>query len=191
MPQFIFIGLGNVGPKFANTRHNVGIAALRSWVSAKEAAENGTVQPWHEAAAGHYQLAIVTSPQAKVHCLFPTTMMNESGKAVAAYLTTTSLPLSQMVVIHDEAELALGEIKVTAGGSAKGHNGVRSIQQTLDTKEFQRVRLGIGRPPHGIELSEFVLEKFLPEEQVQVQRMTEEAIKKLSWIISEEPSTRL
>lgn len=164
MENFLYIGLGNNGSRFSGTRHNLGIEALQAWVEARQADESCQVSPWRDS-SDNSQLSVVSSQLWQVHCLFPTTMMNDSGKAVALFLQKHPVPLSHVVVIHDEVELPLGEIKVTTGGSAKGHNGVRSIQEALATQEFTRVHLGVGRPPEGVALHEFVLGTFLPEEQ--------------------------
>lgn len=154
MNTLVYIGLGNPGSAFAGTRHNLGIDTLRAWVEAKASDQ--------------------------VRCFFPGTMMNDSGRAVAAYLKKTALSVDDILVIHDDVELPLGEVRLARRGSAKGHNGVRSIQAALGTNDFRRLRLGVGRPPEGMDLSDFVLEKFRPEEQEAVQRMIQDAIKILS-----------
>jgi peptidyl-tRNA hydrolase, PTH1 family len=180
METFVYIGLGNNGPRFNGTRHNLGIETLRTWVQMKAADESCQVSPWHDQAGEDSQLSVVNCQEFSVDCLFPTTMMNDSGRAVAAYLKNKTLSLANMVVIHDDVELPLGEVRLTVGGSAKGHNGVRSIQQTLGSAECTRLRLGVGRPPEGTMLNEFVLEKFLPEEKEAIEKMTREAAKMLT-----------
>ncbi len=156
MEQFLFVGLGNEGAQFLGTRHNLGMEALRVW---KE----------------EYDKLPVANHQLHVTCLFPNTGMNNSGEPVAKFLSTTKMPVDNSIVIHDDVELPLGEVRVTLGGSAKGHNGVRSIHAALGTQEFYRLRLGVGRPPEGVPLNEFVLEKFRPEEKEIVREMIEKA----------------
>ena len=114
--------------------------------------------------------------------------MNNSGQAVAAYLKNKELPLDHLVVIHDEVELPVGKVDLKLGGSAKGHNGVRSIQAALGTQDFYRLRLGVGRPSEGAALSDFVLEKFKSEEREAVEKMIQEAIQKLSQLAFDNPS---
>ena len=154
MEHWLFIGLGNPGSRYVGTRHNLGMAALQAWVEA--------------------------GPKLSAHCLFPSTGMNNSGQAAAEFLATNKIPADHIVVIHDDAELPPGEVRLTLGGSAKGHNGVRSIQTTLGSQDFYRLRLGVGRPIEGIMLNNFVLEKFLPEEHEQVTKMIKEAVRILS-----------
>ncbi len=154
MEQFLLVGLGNPGPRYIGTRHNLGAEVLQRWQEKKD-----------ELRATNY----------KLHYLFPNTGMNNSGEAVAGFLSTHKIPVDHIIVLHDDVELPLGEVRVTVGGSAKGHNGVRSIQKTLGTSDFIRLRLGVGRPAEEVPLDEFVLSAFLPTEQEAVQAMIEKA----------------
>lgn len=178
MKHYLYVGLGNVGPRFVGTRHNIGIEVVRAWLREIEQNTQWQVTPWSEHSAILGMIARATHAEAGciVHCLFPTTMMNDSGHAVAGFMTREKVRAADVLVIHDDVELALGDVVESFGGSAKGHNGVRSIQEELGTSDFGRLRLGIGRPPEGSVLSDFVLQKFLPEEMATVQDMTQQAI---------------
>src|SRR6185503_15956975 len=108
METFLYIGLGNHDSRFAGTRHNLGIEALRLWTEAQAAEGSCQVSPWRDSIDTTSQLSVVSCQLWQVHCLFPTTMMNDSGTAVAAFLRKNPVPLSRVVVIHDEVELLLG-----------------------------------------------------------------------------------
>lgn len=169
MKKNLYVGLGNVGPRFATTRHNLGAAALRAWTG-----------------PGEDTMVMIRRGEQKIHCLFPTTLMNESGQAVRAALQQIGGGAADLLVIHDDVELPLGQVCLTEGVSAKGHNGVRSIQEALGTGAFSRLRLGVGRPPAGVTLAEFVLEKFRPDELAAEQRMVTKALTILNARLSPE-----
>ena len=169
MEQFLFVGLSNPAPEYKGTRHNLGQAALEAWQKNNK-----------ELLAANLQLHI--------NCLFPATGMNNSGEAVKKFVSTTQISPDHIVVIHDDVELPLGAVRLTFGGSAQGHNGVRSIQAALNTPEFWRLRLGVGRPPAGVPLNEFVLEKFPPEQREAVERIRDEAARQLSALLTERPA---
>ncbi|MEX2054767.1 MAG: aminoacyl-tRNA hydrolase, partial [Candidatus Andersenbacteria bacterium] len=104
--------------------------------------------------------------------LFPLTFMNESGHAVAAAMQEYNSTVADLLVIHDDIEIPLGEMNFKAAGSAAGHNGVRSIQQVLATNEFSRLRLGVGRPPEDKPVDQFVLEPFTDAEKPVIAELT-------------------
>ena len=118
----LIVGLGNPGPKFSNTRHNIGAVLATQLKTAGS-------KPWE--------------------ILIPDTYMNESGLAVAKIARKNGLAPEQILVIHDDIDLEPGQWKYKAGGGAGGHNGVRSIIVTLGADNFPRIRVGVGRPfPH-------------------------------------------
>lgn len=180
MKTFLYVGLGNVGDRYLSTRHNLGITTLRAWVATLAGRPEYQSSDWREYSEYLVCSLLVTGSSLRTDCLFPTTMMNNSGQAVAAYLKKVPTPTENIVVIHDDVELPLGEVQETVGGSAKGHNGVRSIQQALGTSDFGRLRLGVGRPPDGVALADFVLQKFLPAEQSAVEEMISKGVSELT-----------
>jgi len=155
--SWLVAGLGNPGPGYRETRHNVGFAVVD-----RLAAEAGSrFRPGrHAVEAASLLLAGVT-----VTLLKPQTFMNGSGPAVEAWRVGLGLPADRMVVVHDDLDLEAGRLRLVAAGGAGGHRGVLSIQAAVETREFPRIRVGIGRPPEGLDAAEFVLRPFLPEER--------------------------
>jgi len=94
----------------------------------------------------------------------PQGFMNRSGDSVAALLGRAGLPLDRLLVVHDDLDLPFGVLRVRLRGGAGGHNGIRSVVESLGTGEFPRLKVGVGRPPEGISGAEYVLSRFLPEE---------------------------
>jgi peptidyl-tRNA hydrolase, PTH1 family len=136
------MGLGNPGPRYAKTRHNVGadtiaLLAERHGQRLRQGKELALVA---EAVVGGKRLVLA----------FPQTFMNESGRSAARLVRRFKISdLTRLVVVHDELDLPLGAVRVKAGGGLAGHNGLRSIKAWLRSDEFSRVRIGIGKPPGG------------------------------------------
>ncbi len=167
----LVIGLGNPGSRFSNTRHNVGAMAVE-----KLAEHRGAIKKTdNQAGATIYE-------EPNLHLMTPLCFMNEAGQAVAAVLKKLDLRPANILVIHDDLDLPPGEMKLKEGGSASGHNGVRSIIAHLKTDKFPRLRVGIGRPfPHKPTtpeeeaiVSQFVLESFNDTEQTLIEKSLEE-----------------
>lgn len=157
----LFVGLGNIGTRFTNTRHNFGIATLRDWVGENESAVKSG---WKTDASGKWASAKLVFGDCEITVMFPLTMMNNSGEAVGEFIRYERLDKGEILLVHDDMELPLGEIRL-GRGSAKGHNGVRSVQTALGSKDVRRLRLGIGRPPQNMEAEEYVLQKFSAAER--------------------------
>lgn len=182
MEKLLLIGLGNTPDRYQDTRHNLGIEVLRQWVLA-HSPNAGATNPWKKTDTAAY--ASVTIPRDAgnaciVHCLFPLTMMNNSGAAVAGYMHHHGLTPDQALILHDDVELPLGSIKLVGGGSAKGHNGVRSIHEHLATTDIARLRLGVGRPSDDYPLDKYVLESFTAEELPAVNVVIKQAMTMLN-----------
>lgn len=168
MKNILVVGLGNPGEKYEGTRHNLGIDVVRAWVT--EHSEAGVpTSPWKEKADMHAQIASVSLPEAKVTCLFPLTFMNDSGQAVAAFTRWSGISVERIIIAHDDLETPFGIVQTQVGGSAHGHNGLRSIFDHLGTEDITRLRVGIGRPPEHKEVSSFVLESFSKEERQHIE----------------------
>ncbi|MCG2430024.1 aminoacyl-tRNA hydrolase [Aequorivita xiaoshiensis] len=134
MKKFLIVGLGNIGPKYANTRHNIGFKLLDFY------AEKNSLT-WETAKLGD-----ITSHKLKGRTfifLKPSTFMNLSGKAVNYWLHHEKIPLENMLVITDDLNLAFGTIRIKTKGSDGGHNGLKDIQNTLQTTNYNRFRFGI------------------------------------------------
>jgi len=153
MQQLVIVGLGNPGSQYEYTRHNLGIRAVKTWL--------GSAVSWHE--EPRFQAAVAQTNFCTA--LFPLTFMNNSGVSVASFLNFKKLTPQQLIIVHDEVELSLGEVRWKEQGSAAGHNGVRSLIEALGTDQFKRLRLGIGRPPENMPLDRFVLENFTDTEK--------------------------
>ncbi len=155
-PCHLVVGLGNPGPEYARTRHNVGFAVVER-LAAVAGARFSVSRFKAEAAAAE----VAGIP---ILLLKPQTLMNRSGLAVAAWLEALGLSASQLIVVHDDLDLPLGRLRVAGSAGPGGHRGVTSIQEALGTQVFPRVRVGIGRPREGEDAAERVLEEFAPEE---------------------------
>jgi peptidyl-tRNA hydrolase, PTH1 family len=149
--MFCVAGLGNPGEKYSSTRHNLGFRV------AEELAEScHTSIRRREFRA---LTAVVTIGRSEVLLLKPETFMNVSGESVASACKGLGIPPDHVIVVYDDADLAAGRLRVRRGGGAGGHRGVASIIETLGSSDFVRLRLGIGRPPAGRELADWVLEQ--------------------------------
>lgn len=138
------MGLGNPGPRYARTRHNVGADVV-----------SRLAERYGERLRQSKELALVAEVRVegkRLALALPQTFMNESGRSVARLVRRYRLAdLASLVVVHDELDLPLGAVRVKAGGGLAGHNGLRSIKAWLRSDEFVRVRIGIGKPPGGKE----------------------------------------
>jgi PTH1 family peptidyl-tRNA hydrolase len=147
----LFVGLGNPGSRYAGNRHNIGFMVV------DEIARVHAAQPWRRRFQGQAADAVIGG--AKILLLKPETFMNESGRAVAEALRFFKLSLPDLVVFHDELDLAPGKVRVKVGGGNAGHNGLRSIT-ALCGNDYRRVRLGIGHPGHKDLVHGYVLSDF-------------------------------
>lgn len=159
------VGLGNPGPRYRHTRHNVGFMVAveilrRSRCGADRMRDSALTAP---ATIGDHELVVVQ----------PQTFMNLSGMAVAALTRRDGIEPSEILLVYDDADLPLGTIRIRQGGSPAGHRGVTSVVQTLGTRDVPRVRLGIGKDPG--DLAERVLSPFSRAEMPQVERMITDA----------------
>lgn len=176
----LVVGLGNPGPRYSQTRHNLGFMVVDR-LAAGQAVGFRTA---HQALVGRLVLPSPGGKNAGLYLLKPLTFMNLSGQAVGAALRYFRLTPADLVVIHDDLDLELGRVRLRSIGSAGGHRGVDSIIGVLGTQQFYRIRLGIGRPPDGVSPAEFVLQPFAPEEQEKVEgmiAMAADAVRLAAW----------
>lgn len=155
--EFLIVGLGNPGAKYAGTRHNAGFDALdyaaRRWGIRVDRARFDALTGTGEA-AGH-----------KVLLLKPQTFMNLSGQAVGKAAAFYKVPARNVIVLFDDISLAPGRLRLRKAGSAGGHNGVKSIISQIG-QEFPRVKIGVGAKPHPeYDLADWVLSRFTPDER--------------------------
>ena len=154
-PYKLIVGLGNPGPQYLITRHNVGFLVLDAWAD-----EDGL--RW---TGEHARFSQALQEPDGTRLVKPATYMNDSGKAVAAWLDWLKLTPADLLVIVDDVALPLGAIRVRPSGSPGGHNGLKSIESSLGTDAYARVRCGIGAVPPGWALEKWVLSRFRPEEE--------------------------
>lgn len=151
--DLLVAGLGNPGREYAHTRHNVG------WLVADELARRhgGSFRGKFSG-----QLAEVRAGDLRLGLLKPETYMNESGRSIAAAARFFKVDPGSLLVVHDDVDLAPGRLQARSGGGLGGHNGLRSIAQTLGTQDFLRLRIGVGRPERGDRrpVADYVLSDF-------------------------------
>ncbi len=143
--DWLVIGLGNPGTKYARTRHNVGEEAIRLLAERHDAPLKAGRD---NALIGEARFGTGLDADRAV-LAFPITFMNESGRAVSAMVRRYGIEApEQIIIVHDELDLDPGVLKIKAGGGLAGHNGLRSITQHLKTQDYLRVRIGVGKPPN-------------------------------------------
>lgn len=159
----LVVGLGNPGTDYAGTRHNVG-----QLVVAELARRAGVTLAAHKAHArvGTIRLAgVAGAPGPGVLIAVPLSYMNLSGGPVAALAKYYSVAPSDVIVVHDDIDLPLGTVKMKRGGGEGGHNGLKDITRALGTKDYVRVRGGVGRPPGHMDAADYVLRPFAAKER--------------------------
>jgi len=149
---WLVVGLGNPGPVYAGNRHNAGFMVadlLADRVGEKFKAHKGRANLIETRLAGR-----------RVLLAKPMTYMNESGGPVASLRDFFKVPVDRIVVVHDELEIPYGWLRLKAGGGDAGHNGLKSVTACLGSKEYVRVRVGVGRPPGRMDAASYVLKDF-------------------------------
>ncbi|MEW6669370.1 MAG: aminoacyl-tRNA hydrolase [Thermodesulfobacteriota bacterium] len=175
--MFLVAGLGNPGAEYRNTRHNVGFQVLRLW-----AKSHGIIMKSRRFHSRSGQLSL---GEQKVILLCPETFMNRSGLALKACADFYRLEPGDVLAVHDDLDLPVGRIRVARRGGGGGHKGIQSIIDHLGTREFSRVKIGIGRPRHLEPVEEFVLRPFYNDQQEVVQRVLSLAVKACEWFVLE------
>ncbi len=153
----LIIGLGNPGGEYKGTRHNVG------WMALDELERRGRFGRLRR--DGPARVREGTIDGYDVVTARPQTYMNVSGRAAAHLLRTYGLPVEDLIVVHDEVDLPLGRIRLKRGGGAAGNKGVLSIADSLRSRDFMRVRIGVSRPLERDQMIDYVLDRFTPEER--------------------------
>jgi PTH1 family peptidyl-tRNA hydrolase len=164
----LVVGLGNPGPNYAKTRHNIGFMVAD--ILADRMSSNCKVHMRSGAAVATGHLGGRSVVLAK-----PRVFMNESGRQVGPLANFYSVPPGDVIIVHDELDIDFGRIRLKLGGGEGGHNGLRSVASVLGTKNFQRVRVGIGRPPGRKDPAAYVLENFSAAERTEVPTICEQA----------------
>lgn len=176
MAHTLFVGLGNPGSEYAKNRHNIGFMAIDRF------GDRFSLSASTKKFSAHYDSGFALNE--KVTLIKPQTYMNLSGKSVVAASQFFEIEPELWIVVHDEIDLPLGSVKVKIGGGHGGHNGLRDIIAKSGTKEFVRVRMGVGRPKHGA-VADYVLGNFRQDEVDVVDEMLETAADVFETIIQD------
>ena len=172
--SYLVVGLGNIGPEYALTRHNMGFIVLDAWAQTSNTSFN-TLR--------YGDLAEIHLKGRTIYLLKPSTYMNLSGNAVRYYLQKLPIPLERLIVICDDINLPFGTIRMRKAGSDGGHNGLKNIAECIETQNYARIRMGVGHDfPEGFQ-SDYVLGNLSPEEMLEMKSLSEKVIQGVKdWI---------
>lgn len=170
------VGLGNPGEEYAATRHNAGFLAVRRLAAARGVELRGRLYK--------ARTAVVRGADEDVLLALPQTFMNRSGASVREIVARNAVPLERLVVVYDDLDIQTGEIRVRKRGSPGTHKGMLSIVEAVGSREFPRVRIGIGPLPAGADASDYVLAPFDRDERPLLERSLDEAGEALDMILA-------
>lgn len=179
MPIAVIAGLGNPGPEYADTRHNLGFRIV-------EAVGQSCGAVWKSEKRFLGDAAKVTFAEHTVWLLKPMTYMNDSGSSLGALSRFLKIPAESFLVAYDEVQVPVGQVKISLTGSAGGHNGIKSLLSHLGDG-FVRFRAGVGPKPAGQVLTHFVLDRFLPAERPLVEAQLPKWTEAIAQIVREGP----
>ncbi len=175
---WLVVGLGNPGPDYAGTRHNVGVLVV------DELAERARGR-FAKHKRAHAQVAEERLQGHRAVLAKPSSYMNESGGPVKGLLDFYKVPMEQLVVIHDELDIPFTTLRLKLGGGDNGHNGLKSIRRSTGSGEFYRVRVGIGRPPGRQDPAEFVLKPWSSVERKELPLLVSDAADAVELLLHE------
>ena len=175
--RFLVVGLGNPGPRYAATRHNIGFAVVD--LLALRARAN------FKAHKSRCEIAEVRLAGQPVVLAKPMSYMNESGGPVVNAARFFKVPVENIAVVHDELDLPFGSLRLKRGGGEGGHNGLRSISGSLGSKEYARIRFGIGRPPGRQDPADYVLREFPGTERKELAFLVDRAADAVEALVSD------
>ena len=173
-PMHLIVGLGNPGADYAKTRHNTGFLLVEKLAEQWQAG-------WTNERKFQARVARAECASKQVLLAEPQTFMNLSGEAVGALVKFYQLPLEKILVVVDDADLPLGEIRLRPGGGTGGHHGLESVTQHLGSKDFARLRIGIGRKNEAREITGHVLGKFGADESALLEKVLERAANQMAY----------
>ena len=160
--SYLVAGLGNIGAEYADTRHNIGFMVLDAWAQAS----NITFESMR-----YGSMAVDSVKGRKFHLLKPSTYMNLSGNAVRYWLQELEIPIENLIVVCDDINLPFGTVRMRMSGSDGGHNGLWNIEELLETRQYARIRLGVGHEFSEGGQVNFVLGSFSREQREEVERL--------------------
>ncbi|MGM0470879.1 MAG: aminoacyl-tRNA hydrolase [Bacillota bacterium] len=171
----LIVGLGNPEPKYSGTRHNIGFAVVNNLANQHQIK---ITKKEKQALVGSYH-----QQGEKVILAKPQTYMNSSGQAVVKLADWYNISPSDIIIIYDDLDLEVGRLKLKAQGSHGGHNGIKSVINQLGTQQVPRLRVGIGRPPEYLSVSDYVLGQFSSQEEVEIEEVINQATSALEvWL---------
>jgi PTH1 family peptidyl-tRNA hydrolase len=177
MEWFIFVGLGNPGREYENTRHNMGFAVIQRMA-----------QRW-EIDVTRYRFKALTgdgiAKTKRVALVMPQTYMNNSGSAVISFVNFYKLNLDHLMVINDDLDLPFGSIRLRKSGGSAGQRGMQSIIRSLGSSEFPRLRVGIGRPPGRMDPVDYVLKKFKADDEFTLNQVLDTCVDAIETYLEE------
>lgn len=177
---YLFAGLGNPGPQYEMTRHNIGYLVVKALASR---------MGWHFKEETRFNAYVTKGliKDAAVHLLLPTTYMNASGSAIQRYMDYYKIDPRRLVVVVDDIALPFGQLRLKLMGSAGGHNGLKSVEAHLGTAHYMRLRMGIGHPGEKV-LADYVLDPFTKEELKQLVAFVDQGVVALEQLLKEDAS---
>lgn len=165
--SYLVVGLGNIGPEYSKTRHNMGFMVLDAWSQASNTAFN-TMR--------YGDVAEIHLKGRTVYLLKPSTYMNLSGNAVRYYLQKLPIPTDRLLVICDDINLPFGKLRMRKNGSDGGHNGLKNIAECLETENYARIRMGVGHEFSTGAQADYVLGNLSEEEMKEMENLSEKVI---------------
>ncbi len=172
--SYLVVGLGNIGPEYSKTRHNMGFMVLDAWSQASNTAFN-TMR--------YGDVAEIHLKGRTVYLLKPSTYMNLSGNAVRYYLQKLPIPTDRLLVICDDINLPFGKLRMRKNGSDGGHNGLKNIAECLETENYARIRMGVGHEFSTGAQADYVLGNLSEEEMKEMENLSEKVIQGVKdWI---------
>ena len=178
MSAWLVVGLGNPGPRYAETRHNIG-----AWVVDRLASRLG--ERLRKVRFLPLEVAEARADGQRLYLARPQTFMNVSGPPVASFARRRKVPVDRIVACHDEIDLAFGALKLKEGGSTAGHHGLDSLVGALRSPDFYRVRLGVGRPRGRQDPADYVLDPFARAEREEAELLAEQGADAVLVLVTE------
>jgi PTH1 family peptidyl-tRNA hydrolase len=181
---WLVVGLGNPGPAYAGNRHNVGQMVLDELAGRGRAAYTSHRS---RAQVADVRLGVLPggAPGPRVLLAKPRSYMNVSGGPVASLAAYLQVPVERILVVHDELDIPFAQVRLKRGGGEGGHNGLRSISSAVGSKDYVRVRVGVGRPPGRMDPADFVLKDFGPAERKELPWLLDAAADAVEMVVLE------
>ena len=165
----LLVGLWNPQSKYLKTRHNIGADILEKFCT-KNSIELKLDK------SGSFKIGKKSVENSNIDIIFPMVSMNNAGEALKAYLKYSNVEATNILVIHDDIDLGFGRLRLKSGSSDGGHNGIKSINSYLQSNEYFRLKVGVGRPPKGVNPADFVLSRFYNNEEEEVEFLIEDSV---------------